>query len=123
MNTATLPRHVAPLAARNKNSANIPGYAGDRAPPARETLWTTKGADSPGSVDMARRLEVLDMMTVKEQLLFPTSIGLWGMTLINMPADTALLLQLGKGDPAAGYAYARKLMDAHNAWLVGAARV
>ena len=159
MNTATLPRHVAPLAgrivdvdshemmpaqiwvetfgeiarpiadlimsmpARNKNSANIPGYAGDRAPPARETLWTTKGADSPGSVDMARRLEVLDMMTVKEQLLFPTSIGLWGMTLINMPADTALLLQLGKGDPAAGYAYARKLMDAHNAWLVGVARL
>jgi predicted TIM-barrel fold metal-dependent hydrolase len=155
--TATLPRHVAPLAGRivdadshemmpaqiwtdtfgevarpiaemimsmpvrNKNTANIPGFAGDHAALREETLWTTKGADSPGSVDMDRRLDVMDMMGIKSQLLFATSIGLWGMSMINMSPGSAMLNQLG-GDAEGGYAYARKLMAAHNEWLVGVAR-
>jgi predicted TIM-barrel fold metal-dependent hydrolase len=155
--TATLPRHVAPLAGRivdadshemmpaqiwtetfgevarpiaemimsmpvrNKNTANIPGYTRDDAELTEATLWTTKGADSPGSVDMDRRLDVMDMMGIKSQLLFATSIGLWGMSMINMSPEAEMLSRLG-GDAEGGYAYAQKLMAAHNEWLVGVAR-
>src|SRR5690242_3868009 len=53
----------------NKNSANVPGYKGDIDPVTPETLWTTKGPGSPGSVDMDRRIAIMDMMGVKSQLL------------------------------------------------------
>jgi hypothetical protein len=106
---------------RNRNTANVPGFAGDTKALSAETLWTTKGADSPGSVDMTRRLEVMDMMAIKHQLLFATSIGLWGMVLINSPRESPILAKVG-GDADGGYLYARKLMEAHNEWLVGVAR-
>jgi hypothetical protein len=106
---------------RNKNTANIPGYAGDHAELRPETLWTTKGADSPSSVDMDRRHDVMDMMGIRSQLLFATSIGLWGMVLINSPKDHPLLVKVG-GDGEGGYRYARKLMEAHNEWLASVAR-
>jgi predicted TIM-barrel fold metal-dependent hydrolase len=104
------------MPARNKNSANVPGYKGDIDPLTPETLWTEKGPTTPGSVDMKRRIDVMDMMGVKSQLLFGTSIGLWGMVMINMPADSHINIKLG------GYAYAQKLMAAYNEWLVGVAK-
>ena len=100
---------------RSKNAANIPGYTRDDAELTEAGLWITKGAGSPGSVDMDRRLDVMDMMGIKSQLLFATSIGLWGMSMINMSPDAEMLSRLG-GDAKGGYAYAQELMAAHNEW-------
>jgi predicted TIM-barrel fold metal-dependent hydrolase len=106
---------------KTANDANIPGYVADTEELRADSLWTTKGPASPGAVDMERRLRVMDMMGIESQLLFATSVGLWGMVMINSPEDNKLLLALG-GDAQGGYKHARRLMDAHNEWLVGVAR-
>jgi predicted TIM-barrel fold metal-dependent hydrolase len=108
--------------ARNKNAANVPGFVADNAPIEPAALWTTKGPESPGACDMSRRLEVMDLMGIRDQMLFATSVGLWGISLVNMPAESDILRHVGGGDVEQGYARARKLMDAHNEWLVGVAR-
>ena len=84
--------------ARTANDANIPGYAGDSHELSADRLWSTKGPASPGAVDMDRRLEVMDMMGIDSQLLFATSVGLWGMVMINSSPDNKLLQVLGGGD-------------------------
>src|SRR5882757_3448168 len=66
---------------RNKNAANIPGYTGE-IPLDPAALWTTKGPESPGASDMTKRLEVMDLMGIKSQMLFATSVGLWGISLV-----------------------------------------
>jgi hypothetical protein len=112
---------VMSVPARYANSENRPEYTGDNQTITNETLWTTKGPCSPGAVDMTRRTSVMDLMGIDTQLMFGTSIGLWGMVLINSPPETPLLHKVG-GDAAGGYAYARKLMAAYNEWQVGVAR-
>ena len=65
------------------NHANIPDYDGDNQPISADSIFKVKGPVSPGAVDMDRRLEVMDLMGIKHQLLFPTSIGLWGMAMAS----------------------------------------
>ena len=105
---------------RYANSPNVAGFEGDIAELKAETLWTTKGSASPGACDMGRREEVMDLMGIDSQLLFATSVGLFGMVMINSPADNPMLLRLG-GDAEGGYRHALKLIDAHNEWLEGVA--
>ena len=102
------------------NSANVPDFAGDTKEVRRETLWSTKGSASPGAVDMGRRDDIMDLMGIEKQLLFSTSIGLFGMVMINSGPDNKLLHRLG-GDAAGGYRHARRLVDAQNEWLEGLA--
>jgi len=102
------------------NSGNVPGFAGDTADLKSETLWTTKGPQSPGAVDMDRRHRVMDMMGIDSQLLFATSVGLFGMVMINSPPENKLLHMLG-GDVEGGIRHALKLIDAQNEWLEGVA--
>jgi predicted TIM-barrel fold metal-dependent hydrolase len=45
-----------------------------------EIVWTQKGPDAPGAIDLGRRPAVLDAMGVSRQLLFPT-FALIGMNL------------------------------------------
>jgi predicted TIM-barrel fold metal-dependent hydrolase len=103
----------------NPNHANVQGYAGDVRELSEETLWTTKGPSSPGAVDMHRRLQVIDMMKVDRQLMFPTSIGLWGTALAACPEDLPLYKRFGDKS----YDYAKKLFAANNDWALGAAKV
>jgi predicted TIM-barrel fold metal-dependent hydrolase len=103
---------------RYANSPNVRGFKGDNAELRAETLWTTKGSESPGACDMGRREQVMDMMGIDCQLLFATSVGLFGMVMINSPQDNPMLLRLG-GDAEGGYRHAMKLIDAHNEWLEG----
>ena len=58
------------------NHASIPDYAGDVHPIEAATICKVKGPVAPGAVDIDRRIEVMDIMGIKSQLLFPTSIGL-----------------------------------------------
>ncbi|MDG2004850.1 MAG: amidohydrolase family protein, partial [Novosphingobium sp.] len=106
---------------RYANSANVPGYTGDTAELDPQALWTTKGSAAPAAVDMERRHDVMDLMGIDSQLLFATSVGLFGMVLINSAPDNKMLLSLG-GDAQGGYRHALKLLDAHNEWLEGIAR-
>jgi predicted TIM-barrel fold metal-dependent hydrolase len=103
------------------NSANIPDFSGDNLPISADSIFKIKGPVSPGAVDMDRRLDVMDMMGIKHQLLFPTSIGLWGMGMAFAAPDDKMLRLFG-ATPEEGWAYARRLMDAHNEWLTGVAR-
>ncbi len=57
-----------------------PGQAADDAPMTHENVWTMRHTGAPGAFDMARRLEAMDLMGVRSQLIFP-SYGLWGQIL------------------------------------------
>jgi predicted TIM-barrel fold metal-dependent hydrolase len=103
------------------NHASIPDYAGDVLPVDPATIYKVKGPVAPGAVDIARRLEVMDLMGIKDQLLFPTSIGLWGIQLATAAPEDKML-QLFGDTPEEGWAYGRRLVEAHNEWLVGVAR-
>jgi predicted TIM-barrel fold metal-dependent hydrolase len=103
----------------NPNHANVADYAGDLKDIDPETLWRQKGPTSPGAVDIARRLEVMDLMGVKSQLMFPTSIGLWGFALYTATPDMPLW-QLFKEESKT---YAEKLWAANNEWAIGAAKI
>src|ERR1700728_4631861 len=56
-----------------RNHPNVPGYTADDKPITAETIWSQKGCASPGSVDIRRRLEVMDAMGIRRQLMFPTA--------------------------------------------------
>jgi predicted TIM-barrel fold metal-dependent hydrolase len=103
----------------NPNHANVPGYPGDVREISEETLWTTKGPIAPGAVDMNRRVEVMDLMKIDRQLMFPTSIGLWGTSLFACPEDSPLYKRFGDQS----HSYAKKLFAANNEWAIGAAKV
>jgi len=104
--------------ARNKNSSNVPGYVGDTAEISPQSLWFNKGPTAPGAVDLERRIEVMDMMAIDRQLLFPTSIGLWASVLYGAPKDGPLFKKFGAGT----YDLAKRLFDAYAEWAVGVAR-
>jgi len=46
----------------------------------QENVWTLRHTGAPGAFDMHRRLEAMDLMGVRSQLIFP-SYGLWGQIL------------------------------------------
>jgi predicted TIM-barrel fold metal-dependent hydrolase len=57
-----------------------PHQAGDDTPMTLENVWTQRHTGSPGAFDMKRRLQAMDLMGVRRQLIFP-SFGLWGQIL------------------------------------------
>jgi len=59
------------------NALGVADYAGDVAPVGPD-VGSVKGASAPGATDPARRLQVMDAMGVRRQLMFPGSIGLSG---------------------------------------------
>ena len=104
--------------ARDANSSNVPDYEGDVLEIDPNTLWSMKGPKSPGAVDIKRRPEVLDTMNINRQLMFPTSIGMWGALLATSPVGSALHKKFGSGPD-----YASKLFAAHNEWAIESAKV
>jgi predicted TIM-barrel fold metal-dependent hydrolase len=104
---------------RNPNHPNVPGYAGDVNPLEAESVWTVKGPTAPGALDMGRRLDVMDLMKVDRQLMFPTGIGLNGTLLYSAPEDGDLYKLFGERT----YGYGAELIAANNEWAVGAAKL
>lgn len=49
-----------------------------------EVVWNQKGPEAPAAIDLTRREEVLDVMGVERQLLFPT-FGLIALLLVTFP--------------------------------------
>ena len=103
------------------NHASIPDWQGDVHPIDAASLFKVKGPIAPGAVDIDRRLEVMDRMGIKSQLLFPTSIGLWGIQLAASDASSPMGRLFGKTTEEIR-AYGRRLVDAHIEWLKGVAR-
>jgi predicted TIM-barrel fold metal-dependent hydrolase len=102
----------------NKNNQCLPDFEGDVTPITQESVWRTKGPRAPGSTDMTRRIEVLDVMGVSRQLMFPTDVGLYGAMLRGgfsgfEPKDSSV-------DPKE---YSQRLFEAHNEWAIRAQRV
>jgi hypothetical protein len=103
----------------DKNAANYPGYPGDVRPIEPETIWSLKGPSSPAAWDMNRREAVLDALEIRRQLMFPTSIGMWGSLVHSAPPNSALHTRFGDSGPG----YAAKLFAAYNTWAVETAKV
>jgi predicted TIM-barrel fold metal-dependent hydrolase len=99
------------------NHPSLPGYQVDDAAIDPQTIWSLKGSGSPGAVDIRRRLEVMDLMGVKRQLMFPTA-GLHALTLMNVDADCGHFPAI-TGDRIA---YGKACAAAYNAWGVRVAR-
>ncbi|MBW2500812.1 MAG: amidohydrolase family protein [Deltaproteobacteria bacterium] len=87
----------------------------DETPIAPETVWTTKFAHAPGAFDLDRRLQVLDLMGVRRQMLFPGSIGLYAVSFYFRCDQFPDMLASITGDRKA---YARRLITAYNEWCM-----
>jgi predicted TIM-barrel fold metal-dependent hydrolase len=75
-----------------------------------ESVWTMKGAAAPGAIDLSRRTEVLDVMGVDRQLVFP-SFGLLGFIIANSQ-------MLGDNFPRPRQQYGREILDAWNEFVM-----
>src|SRR5579871_6590703 len=75
--------------ATNPNHPNVQGYAGDVMELTDQNVWTNKGPSAPGAFDVRRRLQVMDAMQVRRQLMFPTAAGIYGMLTYTAPRGSA----------------------------------
>ncbi|KXW65488.1 hypothetical protein MPHL43072_02180 [Mycolicibacterium phlei DSM 43072] len=89
-------RNNGETAETDKNHPNVPDYAGDVAPIDEEVL-IVKGSTAPGAADYERRLQVMDAMGVRAQLMFPGSIGLYGTVLRANHDDLELFPSITSG--------------------------
>ena len=100
----------------DRNHTGVPDYRGDVATIGPD-IGSIKGANAPGATDPLRRLEVLDALGIRKQLMFPGSIGLYGF-----------LLYLGKRPPGIPNAAvpdragALRWMEIYSEWAFGVAR-
>ncbi len=104
---------------QDNNSHNVPDFTGDvmEITPA---LMNVKGPPAPGAFDISRRIEVMDAMGVGKQLMFPTGLGGWAMTLLMHHEYDPGMLSGIKGDrraKAAGW------LRTYNDWLLSKAKV
>jgi predicted TIM-barrel fold metal-dependent hydrolase len=110
------------IAGLGEGYINRPGQAGDTTPMTLENVWTQRHTGAPGAFDMRRRLEAMDLMGIRRQLIFP-SFGLWGQILSTAAgggggAMSKLLLdQLCAGmSPGEARELGFAGIDEHNAW-------
>jgi predicted TIM-barrel fold metal-dependent hydrolase len=100
--------------ASDKNSSNVPDFAGDVAE-ITAAVVNLKGCKAPGAVDLRRRLQVMDAMGVGRQLMFPTSVGLWAVMLLMFDKFNPELLKQINVDRAAK---AKRWLSAYNSWML-----
>ena len=103
----------------NKNHPNVEDYAGDVSDLTDDNVWTNKGCTAPGALDVHRRLDVMDRMQVRRQLMFPTAAGIYGMALYTTPEGANTRRAFGDESEAMG----RRMMTAGNEWMIAAAKV
>jgi predicted TIM-barrel fold metal-dependent hydrolase len=74
-----------------------------------EVVWTAKGLAAPTAADLERRVEVLDVMGIRRQLVFP------GALLIALPQAVGGTIVSGSST-AEQLRASREFIDAHNEW-------
>jgi len=85
-----------------------------------ENIWKVKGPPAPSAIDLRRRLEVMDVMGIDRQLVFPTSaIGamvIGGMTDFGFAqrfgGDASMFGNLSRPQ------FAERFVDAYNNWAI-----
>jgi predicted TIM-barrel fold metal-dependent hydrolase len=105
--------------ATNANHPNVRDYAGDVMEITDDNVWVNKGCTAPGAFDVRRRLEVMDRMQVRRQLMFPTAAGIYGMLTYTAPKGSAQYKVFGDRSEEMG----RQMLAAGNAWLLAAGKV
>jgi predicted TIM-barrel fold metal-dependent hydrolase len=111
------------IAAMGEDYIARPRQAADDAAMTAENVWTLRHTGAPGAFDMRRRLEAMDLMGVRRQLIFP-SFGLWGQILSTGPDGGGSIAQamqnlLGEGlGPEESRALGCAGIDEHNDWAV-----
>jgi predicted TIM-barrel fold metal-dependent hydrolase len=104
---------------QDNNSHNVPDFSGDVAE-ITEKLTSVKGPKAPGAVDLSRRLDVMDAMGVRRQLMYPTGLGGWAMTLLMQDKYDPGFLSHVKGDRSAK---AARWLRTYNEWFLGKAKL
>jgi predicted TIM-barrel fold metal-dependent hydrolase len=104
---------------RDPNSHNVPDFAGD-VMEITDTLTRVKGPKAPGAVDIRRRLDVMDAMGVRRQLMFPTGLGGWAITLLCQDKYDPKMLSQVTGDRSAK---ASKWLKTYVEWMIPTAKV
>src|SRR6266852_3451713 len=76
---------IATLAHKHVNNPNATKavVTGDDTPINHDTVWNLKGASAPSAIDLDRRPDVLELMGIERQLVFPT----FGLAAIIMAMD------------------------------------
>jgi predicted TIM-barrel fold metal-dependent hydrolase len=86
-----------------------------------QTVWKTKLFNAPGAFDFERRIEVMDLTGVKQQIVFPGNLGLfavWAYAVAGIPEMFSAL----PGSASERRSYARKLIASHNEWAISVTR-
>jgi hypothetical protein len=97
----------------NINNPNVPGYDRDDAPIDADSIWAQKGSIAPGAVDVSRRDQIMDLMGIKRQLMFPTGVGMYGTMLAgSLEYDYGLSPSITDNRRE----YGRELINAYNRW-------
>jgi predicted TIM-barrel fold metal-dependent hydrolase len=105
-----------------------PDQSGDNTPMTLENVWNQRHTGAPGAFDMQRRLQAMDLMGVRRQLIFP-SFGLWGQMLSTVAGgggalSKAVHRQVGKGlSPEESTALGFAAIDEYNEWAIRATAV
>ena len=107
-------QHLDPKA-RNGNNLNIPDFPGDVHEISPDSIWTIKGARAPGAADLRRRDAVLDLTGVDRQLMFPGSLGLYG---VMVRTGSGSASRLGIGQEFDAEAFSDVLLATYNDWIV-----
>ena len=104
--------------ATNMHQTDIVGDLKDIDP---EDIWKIKGPSAPSAIDLGRRVEVLDVMGIDRQLVFPTT-AIAAMIVGGMN-DIAYEMRFG-GDLSVfeGVSrpdFAKSFLRAYNDWVIG----
>jgi len=107
------------IQAMGEDYIHRPSQAADDAAMTYDNVWTMRHSGAPGAFDMVRRLEAMDLMGVRRQLVFP-SFGLWGQILATPegggPIQTGLRHFLGDISVEETRALGFAATDEWNAW-------
>ncbi|WP_337185643.1 amidohydrolase family protein [Phenylobacterium sp.] len=80
-----------------------------------DNVWKLKRCEAPSSFDLSRRAEVLDLVGVHKQMLFPGPFGIKAARLL-VQADEPQICMPQITENRRGYA--RQCLAAHNDWAV-----
>jgi predicted TIM-barrel fold metal-dependent hydrolase len=103
-----------------KNHPNVRGYTADQQPIDPAKIWATKGCASPGASDVRRRIEVMDIMGVSRQLMYPGA-GLYAHYLVYLDPSYGFASDVTAKRPDLK-AYGYEAVKAYNQWGVKVAR-
>lgn len=97
------------------NTLNRPDIYRDDSKISVESVWSQRGPYAPSAFDFTRRIEVMDIMGVDRQLVYP-GYGFIGTHLVFNPAVGQLM---GFDDTASDIAsLGRRAISGHNNWCI-----